>query len=91
VVIVGRLLPSSLYATGQSIANTVAFGIGPIVGATIGGLIFQHVGPRALYGGAACLAAIAAVVAWRTLAAPAFIRPGAIPAPVAIPPDPAGA
>jgi MFS transporter, PPP family, 3-phenylpropionic acid transporter len=91
VVIVGRLLRPSLYATGQSIANTVAFGIGPIVGATVGGLVFQRVGPRALYTGSACLAAAAALVAWRTLAAPAFTRPEPIPAPVAIPPDPAGA
>jgi PPP family 3-phenylpropionic acid transporter len=89
VVIVGRLLPSSLYATGQSIANTVAFGIGPIVGGTLGGWIYQDVGPLALYAGSSALAVIAAVIAWRTLSAPAFTRPQRIETPVAIPPDPA--
>jgi MFS transporter, PPP family, 3-phenylpropionic acid transporter len=90
VVIVGRLLPSSLYATGQSIANTVAFGIGPILGGTTGGWLYQNVGPVALYAGAAGLAATAAVIAWRTLTAADFTRPERIDAPLAIPPDPAG-
>jgi MFS transporter, PPP family, 3-phenylpropionic acid transporter len=89
VVIVGRLLPSSLYATGQSIANTVAFGIGPIIGGTLGGWIYQDVGPLALYAGSSALAVTAAVIAWRTLSAPAFTRPQRIETPVAIPPDPA--
>jgi PPP family 3-phenylpropionic acid transporter len=89
VVIVSRLLPSSLYATGQSISTTVAFGIGPILGGTAGGWIYQHVGPGALYGGAAALAATAAALSWRTLAAAAFTRPERIDTPVAIPPDPA--
>jgi PPP family 3-phenylpropionic acid transporter len=89
VVIVGRLLPSSLYATGQSISNAVGFGIGPILGGTIGGFVYQNVGPRALYAGAAGLAAIAAVIAWLTLAVPELTRPERIEPPVAIPPDPA--
>jgi PPP family 3-phenylpropionic acid transporter len=89
VVIVGRLLPPSLYATGQSISTTVAFGIGPILGATAGGWIYQNVGPRALYVGAAALTAVAAVIAWLNLTAPAFTRPERIETPIAAPPNPA--
>jgi len=34
VVVVGRLLPSSLYSTGQSMVQTVGLGVAPILGAT---------------------------------------------------------
>ena len=33
ILVVGKLLPSSLYSTGNSIAAMVGFGIGPIIGA----------------------------------------------------------
>ncbi len=52
VVVVGRLLPSSLYSTGNSVAQMVGFGLGPILGAGIGGYVYQHLGiGRALRGG----------------------------------------
>jgi MFS transporter, PPP family, 3-phenylpropionic acid transporter len=90
VVIVGRLLPRSLYATGQSMTNTVAFGIASILGGTTGGWIYQHVGPVALYAGASAFAVGAALIAWRTLTAADFTRPERIEPPLTIPPDPAG-
>jgi PPP family 3-phenylpropionic acid transporter len=75
VVVIGRLLPSSLYSTGQSIAATVGFGIGPILGAGIGGLIYQRFGAAVLYSGASILALSAAVAAWFALSTPTLSRP----------------
>jgi MFS family permease len=77
VVVIGRLLPSSLYSTGQSIAATVGFGIGPILGAGIGGVVYQRFGPAVLYTGASTLALSAAVAAWFALSTPALSRPRA--------------
>jgi len=83
VVVVGRLLPSSLYSTGNSISAAVAFGIGPIVGAGIGGWVYQHMGAMILYSGASALALLAAVVAWFALSTPALAEPGPVPDPLA--------
>ena len=52
VVVVGRLLPPSLYSTGNSVAAMVGFGLGPILGAGVGGFVYQHAGPLVLYVGA---------------------------------------
>jgi PPP family 3-phenylpropionic acid transporter len=77
VVIVGRLVPSSLYATGQSLSQTVYFGIGPIVGGAVGGFVYGSVGPTALYLGASVVTLAGAAVVWATLTSPAFT--GALP------------
>ncbi len=37
ILVVGKLLPSSLYSTGNSIGAMVGFGISPIIGAGLGG------------------------------------------------------
>jgi MFS transporter, PPP family, 3-phenylpropionic acid transporter len=89
VVIVGRLVPSSLYATGQSIATTVAFGVATLIGGTVGGWVYENVGALAVYGGASVCALGAAVIAWVSLNAPAFTRHQKIETPIAPPPGPA--
>jgi len=82
VVVVGRLLPSTLYSTGNAVAQMVAFGIGPIIGAGLGGLVYEHLGAPVMYGAAATLAVGASVVAWYALAVPALAEPAlAGPAP----------
>ena len=70
VVIVGRLVPKSLYSTGNAVTSMVAFGIAPILGAGLGGFVYQHLGARVLYGSACALALAAAVVAWFALDVP---------------------
>lgn len=75
VVVIGRLLRSSLYSTAQSIAATAGFGIGPILGAGIGGVVYQRFGPVALYTGASVLALAAAGVAWVALSTPLLSQP----------------
>ena len=77
VVMVGRLLPVSLYSTGQSLVWTVAFGLGPIVGGAVGGIVYQRLGARTLYVGASALALAGAAIVWATLSGPAFRRPAA--------------
>jgi PPP family 3-phenylpropionic acid transporter len=75
VVIVGRLVPEGLYSTGQSMSSTASFGVAPIVGGAVGGVLFQHLGPLTLYVGASALALIGGAVVWLTLSGPAFARP----------------
>ena len=77
VVTVGRLLPSSLYSTGNSVAAMVAFGIGPILGAGVGGFVYQHSGTVVLYSGASVLALCGGVVGWFALNIPALAEPSA--------------
>ena len=62
--------PSSLYSTGNSVAQMVAFGLGPILGAGLGGFVYQHAGPVVLYSGASALALGGAAVAWFALRGP---------------------
>jgi len=75
VVVVGRLLPRSLYSTGNAVGQMVSFGIGPILGAGLGGFVYQHLGARTLYVSACVLALGAALVAWFALATPALSEP----------------
>jgi PPP family 3-phenylpropionic acid transporter len=75
VVVIGKMLPSSLYSTGQSMWVTVSFGIAPILGAGIGGWVYETAGTLALYSGASFLALAGAAVAWIALSEPALANP----------------
>jgi len=88
VQIVGRLVPPSLYSTGQSLISTVAFGLGPIVGGAVGGVIYQRLGAPVLYLGAAVLALAGGAVAWATLSGPSFGPQAAPPTGEAVPTPP---
>ena len=69
ILVVGKLLPSSLYSSGNSLGAMVGFGIGPILGAGIGGIVYDELGPLTLFVGSSILAAaggVAALVALRT-------------------------
>ncbi len=81
VVVIARLLPETLYSTGNSIAAMAGFGIAPILGAGIGGFVYQHAGTVVLYSGASALALCGAVVAWFALAIPALATPVVDPSP----------
>ncbi len=75
VVVVGRLVPPSLYSTGQSMFATVAFGLGPILGAGIGGFVFDRFGTVTLYASASVMTLCGGVVAWFALSTPALALP----------------
>ena len=76
VVVVGRLMPPALYSTANSMREMVMLGIGPILGAGVGGFVYQHQGTVVLYVGASALAFAGAVVAWFALSTPALSEPG---------------
>ena len=75
VVVVGRLLPPSLYSTGNSVAGTVGFGLAPIFGAGLGGLVYESAGSTVLFVGASLFAVAAGIVAWFALSTPELSRP----------------
>jgi predicted MFS family arabinose efflux permease len=68
VVIVGRLVPRRLSSTGQTVTQTVGWGIGAVVGPSIGGVAFARLGAPALFGGAAALCLGGAAWVWFALA-----------------------
>ena len=72
VMVVGKLVPKHLRATGQSVMQMVGQGLGPVLGASIGGVVYGRFGPRALFIGAAASTLLSAMVVWFTLAIPAF-------------------
>jgi PPP family 3-phenylpropionic acid transporter len=67
VVITGRLVPRELQATGQTLMQVTGNWIGPILGSAAGGFVYRHVGPPALFGGAAALLSVGVVVVWSSL------------------------
>jgi PPP family 3-phenylpropionic acid transporter len=75
VVVIGRMLPHTLYSTGQSLAMTVGFGIAPILGAGLGGWVFDRFGTTTLYAGASALALAGGAVAWSALSSPSLSEP----------------
>jgi PPP family 3-phenylpropionic acid transporter len=75
VVIVGKMVPASLYSTGQSVASTVGFGFAPIVGGPLGGFVYQRFGPVTMYVGASSLVLIGATISWFALDTPELSRP----------------
>jgi PPP family 3-phenylpropionic acid transporter len=82
VVAIGKMLPSSLYSTGQSAWVTVAFGVAPILGAGIGGWVFEAFGTVTLYVAASALALGGGGVAWIALSDPVVADPEPVAQPV---------
>lgn len=78
VVIVGKLVPPTLYSSGQAVASTVGFGLAPILGGLVGGAVYEYVGSTVLYIGAGIGALAAALLAYRALDDPDFVRQQAI-------------
>ncbi len=73
VVITSRLVPAQMRAAGQGLMS-VTSSLGPVIGAAIGGLVFQHVGSHGLFVGSAVGLLIAcglAAISLRTQSLPA--------------------
>ena len=90
ILVVGTLLPSSLYSSGNSLGAMVGFGIGPILGAGIGGIVYDELGPLTLFVGSAVLAAAGGVAALLALRIPVLDTPldEAAAAREEVPPEP---
>jgi MFS transporter, PPP family, 3-phenylpropionic acid transporter len=74
VIVIGRMVPRALYSTGQSVATTAGFGLGPILGAGLGGIVYGSFGPVVLYSAASALTLIGGAVAWIALRDRRFSR-----------------
>jgi MFS family permease len=75
--IIARLVPSTLYSSANSVAAMVGFGIAPIIGAGMGGILYDRAGTLVLYTFASALALGGAVIAWFALATPSLDEPAA--------------
>jgi MFS transporter, PPP family, 3-phenylpropionic acid transporter len=64
VLTIARLLPPELQGTGQSLYQTVAFGVGAIVANLVGGLLYDGIGHAAVFGLGTVLAVVAAAMGW---------------------------
>jgi MFS family permease len=76
---IAALLPPELQATGQGLYQTVGFGVAAVVANALGGVVYGTGGAMPLFLGCAVLAAIGALVTWRSVP-PRTARPLASPA-----------
>jgi MFS family permease len=74
VLIVDDLVPEALRSTGQGLARAVCFGLAPILGSLVGGVVYDVGGPATLFVGCGVAAAAAG------LALVAGPRPAVVPA-----------
>jgi MFS transporter, PPP family, 3-phenylpropionic acid transporter len=56
VLLVNRLLPASLQATGQGLVQSATVGIGTVLGTALGGIVYGWLGPAGFFLGAAMAA-----------------------------------
>lgn len=70
VLIVPRLLPQSLQATGQVLFQAATWGLGTVLGSVIGGIVYASFGPTVFFAGAGGVAIVGAVGSWFALAGP---------------------
>jgi MFS transporter, PPP family, 3-phenylpropionic acid transporter len=64
VVITGRLVPEHARNSGQALMSICSFGLAPVIGGAIGGVVYEHVGPPQLFAGSAVGIAVGAAVVW---------------------------
>jgi MFS family permease len=61
VLLVARLLPASLQATGQGLVQAATMGIGTVLGTAIGGFAYSGFGPAGFFLGAAAAAILGGI------------------------------
>ena len=70
VLMVPRLLPRSLQATGQVLFQAATQGFGAVVGSVIGGVIYGSVGPTFSFAAAGCVLIAGGLASWFVLTGP---------------------
>lgn len=81
VIIADELSPSHLRATSQALVKSVMFGLAPIAGALVGGVVYQAFGARAMFLGSIVVAGAAGALALVAIRTPAPAAALAEPAP----------
>ena len=64
VVMTGTLVPERLRNTGQTLLTVSSWGLAPVLGSLVGGIVYQHVGPTELFVGSAVGIAVGAAIVW---------------------------
>jgi MFS transporter, PPP family, 3-phenylpropionic acid transporter len=77
VLVIARLLPAALQATGQTMVQAATFGLGSAAGAVVGGVLYGALGPTAFFAISGALAIVGGIGAWLALYGPvgARVRP----------------
>jgi PPP family 3-phenylpropionic acid transporter len=70
VLMVPRLLPRSLQATGQVLFTAATLGFGSVVGSVIGGIVYGWAGPTLFFAAAGGVAIAGGLASWFVLAGP---------------------
>jgi PPP family 3-phenylpropionic acid transporter len=70
VLMVPRLLPRSLQATGQVLFQAATLGFGTVMGSVVGGMVYGSFGPTVFFSAAGGVAIAGAVGAWFVMAGP---------------------
>ena len=81
VIIADELSPSHLRATSQALVKSVMFGLAPIAGALVGGLVYQNFGARPMFLGSIAVVGAAGLIALVVVRSPASAASLAEPAP----------
>ncbi|HLY13609.1 MAG TPA: MFS transporter [Candidatus Limnocylindrales bacterium] len=67
VLLIARLLPPALQATGQGLVQAATIGIGTVAGTALGGIAYGLLGPAGYFLGAAAAAIVGGAWAWLVL------------------------
>ena len=70
VLVIARLLPSELQATGQTMLGAATSGLGTALGAILGGIVYAVFGPTAYFAAAGAMAIGGGIGAWFVLHGP---------------------
>jgi MFS transporter, PPP family, 3-phenylpropionic acid transporter len=64
VQMTARLVPERLGNTGQALLQICTWGLAPMIGGAVGGLVYEHVGPPQLFMGSAVGIVLGIAVVW---------------------------
>jgi PPP family 3-phenylpropionic acid transporter len=64
VVVTGRLVPARVRNSGQALMSICSFGLAPVIGGAVGGIVYEQIGPTTLFAASAVGVALGAVIVW---------------------------
>ena len=74
VLVMARLLPAALQATGQTMVQAATFGLGSAAGAIVGGVLYGAFGPTAFFAFSGVLVILGGIGTWLVLYGPVGAR-----------------